>query len=136
MTAPSVELMLIVGRAVFLVTSFVIAAITFTGWRRAARAQTEYVLAQSNIVLQRLAAIEARVDATKASISQLGERVERPASAAVTASTPSPGYQFAIRLAKGGASSEELMSNCGLSLQEAELVQRLHAPNGRRAHNA
>jgi hypothetical protein len=33
---------------------------------------------------------------------------------------------MAIRLAKGGASREELMAGCGLSLAEAELVQRLH----------
>ena len=38
----------------------------------------------------------------------------------------SPGYQMAIRLAKNGASREDLMAGCGLSLAEAELVQRLH----------
>ena len=62
----------------FLLFSFVIAAVTFTAWRRATRTQTEQVLSQTNTVLQRLAELEARVDATKITVSQLGERLERP----------------------------------------------------------
>lgn len=120
----SVEFLFLAGRAVFLLFSFVIAAIAFTGWRRATQAQTEQVLTQTNTVLERLNALEARVDATKLTVSQLGERLERPAAA--TGTSPSPGYQMAIRLAKGGASRAELMSGCGLSAAEAELVQRLH----------
>ncbi|HEV7135687.1 MAG TPA: DUF2802 domain-containing protein [Steroidobacteraceae bacterium] len=128
MTLPSAEFLLIAGRAVFLVFSFVVAAISFTAWRRAARRQTAEVLAQSQLVLQRLAELEARVDAARSAVAELGERLERPAAA-----TPSPaavpGYQIAIRLARGGASREELMSGCGLTLAEAELVRRLHGPH-------
>ncbi|MDB6089632.1 MAG: hypothetical protein JWN85_2416 [Gammaproteobacteria bacterium] len=120
----SVEFLLVAGRAVFLLFSFVVAAVTFTAWRRATRLQTEQLLAQANTVLQRLAALEARVDATKVTISQLGDRLERPP--AVMNGGPAPGYSMAIRLAKGGASREELMAGCGLSLGEAELVKRLH----------
>jgi len=122
------ELIFAAGRAVFLVFSFVLAAIAFTGWRRAMRAQTDQVLAQTNTVLQRLAALEDRVDATKVTISQLGDRLERPPAVASTGA--SPGYQMAIRLAKQGASREDLMAGCGLSLAEAELVQRLHGSAG------
>jgi len=120
----SVEFLLLAGRAVFLLFSFVIAAVAFTAWRRATQAQTDQVLTQTNTVLQRLASLEARVDATKVTLSQLGERLERPAATAPGA--PAAGYQMAIRLARSGASREELMSGCGLSLAEAELVQRLH----------
>ena len=42
-------------------------------------------------------------------------------------------FVSAIRLAKGGASREELMSGCGLSIHEAELVHRLHAPHTKSA---
>ncbi len=128
MTLPSVDILLIAGRAVFLVFSFVFAAIAFTAWRRATNAQTQHVMAHTDLVLQRLAHLEARVDATKLSVSELGERVDRPAQAPTASTTSSPGYQIAIRLAKGGASREELMSGCGLSRGEAELVQRLHSP--------
>ena len=125
----SVEFLLVAGRAVFLLFSFVVAAFAFTSWRRAIQVQTAQVLSQTNTVLQRLASLEARVDATKTTISQLGDRLERPALAP-TGSGPSASYQMAIRLAKGGASREELMAGCGLSLAEAELVRRLHGSSG------
>jgi hypothetical protein len=122
------EIIFAAGRAVFLLFSFVIAAVTFTAWRRATRSQTEQVISQTNTVLQRLASLEARVDATKITISQLGDRLERPQATPSTGT--SPGYQMAIRLAKNGASREDLMAGCGLSLAEAELVQRLHGSPG------
>jgi len=128
MTLPSAEFLLIAGRAVFLVFSFIVAAVSFTAWRRATRRQTAEVLSQTQLVLQRLAELEARVDGTRAAIAQLGARLDRPA-AATPAHAPSPGYQIAIRLARGGASREELMSGCGLTLAEAELVRRLHGPH-------
>jgi hypothetical protein len=130
MTVPSVELLLAAGRAVFLLVSFVIAAVAFTAWRRTMRLQTEHMLQQTNMVLQRLAALEARIDATKVCVTEIGERIDRPlpTPAAPVPANPSGGYQIAIRLAKGGASREELMAGCGLSLHEAELVQRLHGP--------
>lgn len=132
MTLSTVDLILIAGRAMFLIFSFVLAAIAFTRWRQAIRQQTEQAAAQHSIVLQRLADLEARVDATNVSISKLGERVDRPQQlASPTVAAPLPGYQIAIRLAKGGASREELISGCGLSIHEAELVQRLHAPQTR-----
>jgi Protein of unknown function (DUF2802) len=128
----SVEFLLVAGRAVFLLFSFVVAAFAFNAWRRATQAQTERVIDQTNTVLQRLASLEARVDATKITVSQLGERLERPAAATAN-NTASASYQMAIRLAKGGASREELMAGCGLSLAEAELVQRLHGSGSARA---
>jgi alkylation response protein AidB-like acyl-CoA dehydrogenase len=128
MSLPPVEFLLIVGRAVFLVFSFVVAAISFTAWRRATRRQTAEVLSQTQLVLQRLAELEARVDATRNSLAQLGERLDHPVAAPASQAPPSPGYQIAIRLARGGASREELMSGCGLTLAEAELVRRLHGP--------
>jgi alkylation response protein AidB-like acyl-CoA dehydrogenase len=125
---PFVETLLIAGRAVFLLFSFALAAVAFTRWRRTARMHAAQLQANHQVVLQRLADLEARVVATNVAISQLAERSERPQQLAAAPAGPSPGYQIAIRLAKGGASSEELMSGCGLSIHEAELVHRLHAP--------
>jgi alkylation response protein AidB-like acyl-CoA dehydrogenase len=129
MTLPSTEFLLIAGRAVFLVFSFVLAAIGFTAWRRATQLQTAQLLSQSQLVLQRLAELEARVEATQAAIAQLGERLEQRPAAPGASQAPAPGYQIAIRLARGGASREELVSGCGLTLAEAELVRRLHGPH-------
>jgi Protein of unknown function (DUF2802) len=127
----SIEFIFVVGRAVFLLFSFVVAAFAFNAWRRATQLQTERVISQTNTVLQRLASLEARVDATKITLSELGDRLERPA--AMANNTASASYQMAIRLAKGGASREELMAGCGLSLAEAELVQRLHGTGSARS---
>jgi hypothetical protein len=125
----SVEFLLVAGRAVFKLFYYVVAAIAINTRRRAIKVQTAQVLSQTNTVLQRLAAQEARVDATRTTISQLGDRLERPALPP-TGNGPSASYQMAIRLAKGGASREELMAGCGLSLAEAELVRRLHGSSG------
>ncbi len=127
MTLPPLDLLLIGGRAVFLLFSFIIAAVTFTRWRRATRSQTEEVLARTDLILQRIAQLEARLDATHACVTQLAERVDNPRSLAATANLGPPGYQMAIRLARSGASREELMAGCGLSMNEADLIQRLHA---------
>ena len=131
MTVPSIELLLIAGRAVFLLFSFALAAVALTRWRRAAQAQTAQLQANHEVVLQRLADLEARIAATNVAVSQLGERMERPQPLTAAPAASSPGYQIAIRLAKGGASREELVSKCGLSSHEAELVHRLHAPQAK-----
>ena len=133
MSVPAVETLLIAGRAIFLLFSFVLATVAFIRWRRAIQVQTEVVLANHAVVLQRLADLETRVDASHAALSHLGARIERPQQIASAPTAAAPGYQIAIRLAKGGASREELMSGCGLSTHEAELVHRLHAPQSKSA---
>jgi alkylation response protein AidB-like acyl-CoA dehydrogenase len=136
----SFEIWLIAGRAVFLLFSFTLAVVAFTRWRRAAQAQTDRLLANHEVMLQRLADLEARVDATNRSVAEVGERIGRPQQPPLSVSAaPAPGYQIAIRLAKSGASLDELISGCGLSIYEAELVHRLHAPqakNGGRKQRA
>jgi hypothetical protein len=123
LTTPTLETWMLAGRAVFLVFSFVLAEISFTAWRRAARRQTDQILAQSESLLQRLAGLEARLDTTAAAVSRIDERFERQGPGATSTGQ---GYQIAIRLARGGASREELVSSCGLSAGEADLVRRLH----------
>ncbi len=130
---PSLETWLIAGRAVFLIFSFALAAAAFVRCRRAIALQTQQLLAGQDILLQRLADLEARLDATSVSISRLNERIERPQQLASPTGTAAPGYQIAIRLARSGASREELAAQCGLSTHEAELVHRLHAPSARKA---
>lgn len=129
MNVPNIDFLLIMGRAVFLVFSFALAATTFTAWRRATREQTAQVLSQSQLLLERLADIKETLQATAHSVTQLTERIERPTTLGASPLGASPGYQIAIRLARGGASSGELVSDCGLTLAEAELVRRLHGPS-------
>lgn len=128
MNLPNVEFLLIAGRAVFLIFSFIVAAVTFTAWRRSASRQTDLAICQSQAVLERLTDLGQRLDASERCLAQLRERFEQPPERAAPAPVSSPGYQIAIRLARSGASSEELISGCGLTRPEAELVRRLHGP--------
>ncbi len=126
---------LLIGRAIFLVFCFVLAAVAFTRWRRASERLTELFFEQNTKLLQRLTSLEAQLGANRAPLAEAREQLaglagrleeseQRRTPAPPAAAAPS--YQIAVRLAKSGAPREELMSSCGLSRQEAELVQRLH----------
>ena len=140
----SLDQALLIGRAVFLVFSFLLATVAFTRWRRASARNTELFFEQNTTLLKRLSALEAQLTATQAQVAEaradiatvatraagLAERLEEDSEQRRTptpAPTAAPSYQIAIRLARSGAPREEIMSSCGLSRQEAELVQRLHA---------
>jgi membrane protein implicated in regulation of membrane protease activity len=123
----SIELLLIAGRAVFLVFSFVIAAVTFTRWRRGAQRSTEQLTVQNSLILERLAAIEERVASANFRVAELAKQLQGELRAASTTSDAQPRYQTAIALAREGASRDELIVSCGLTRQEADLVLRVHA---------
>lgn len=126
MNMSNIDFLIIMGRALFLVFSFALAATTFTAWRRATRKQTEQVLAQSQLMLERLADMQNTLQATTHVVTQLTERMAVPTAPAAASPGVSPGYQIAIRLARGGADCEELIASCGLTQTEAELVRRVH----------
>jgi uncharacterized membrane protein len=117
---------LLIGRAVFLVFCFVLAAITFAAWRRAAVRQTELASVHDVEVVKRLDGLDARLVATRNAIAQITETLERVSRKDTTGNRSLAGYPIAIRLARGGASARELMETCGLSPNEAELVCRIH----------
>lgn len=56
------------------------------------------------------------------------ERAQASAPAAPQAGSNDRSYQLAQRLARQGASAEQITEACGIGLQEAELLLRLHAP--------
>ena len=121
-TLPSLDVMMLIARAVLLIVAFVVAAFTFSAWRRATRLQAEQIASHWESLVGRLNALETRLEAVAATATRIDERSERQSHV----SSPPADYQVAIRLARGGASREELVSRCGLSLGEADLVRRLH----------
>lgn len=127
MPAISIDLALLAGRALFLVFCFVLAAVTFVRWRRAADRGTTQLSQQTALVLEQLTSLEGRIDALQSQLSGTAQCLEELKRSS-TAATSSPSYEIAIRMARGGSDREELMRSCGLTRQEAELVQRLHAP--------
>src|SRR5689334_9557790 len=71
----TLELALLAGRAVFLVFCFVLAAVTFTRWRRAADRNAELFMQQTATVLERIAALETRIESLQTSQTDLAEKV-------------------------------------------------------------
>ncbi|HUK02331.1 MAG TPA: DUF2802 domain-containing protein [Steroidobacteraceae bacterium] len=123
------DVLLLAGRAAFLVFAFLIAAVAFVRWRRAAERDTEHTCAQTGLVLERLHQLETLIGAAQARLAVLGEQLESRQGTPGT--TQAPSYQIAIRMARSGAERAELMKSCGLTQQEADLVSRLHGPRPR-----
>jgi Protein of unknown function (DUF2802) len=119
----SLDLILLAARAAFLVFSFVVAAVAFARWRRAAEREGARTGEQLTQILARLEQIEASLARSEPRLACLAEQLREPPQAATGGSAH---YQMAIRLARSGATATELMSGCALSRQEAELVARLH----------
>ncbi len=124
----SLDVVLIASRAVFLVFCFVLAAITFTRWRRASDALAARFAEHNTSLIARLGDIEEALANVHRRFDELAERLEGDGRRVVPSGTAAPSYQIAIRLARSGAPRDELVASCGLTRQEAELVQRLHAP--------
>jgi len=59
-------------------------------------------------------------------------RPEPVAPPTIPTITPSGarGYEMAIRMARGGASIEEIVASCGTTRSEARLLRRLHCAGG------
>jgi hypothetical protein len=117
---------LAIGRAIFLVFSFVLASLTFAAWRRAAIRQLEASGVRDADLGKRLDGLDARLVATRNAIAQITETLERVSRKETTGNRAIAGYPIAIRLARGGAGVDELVATCGLSPNEAELVCRIH----------
>lgn len=124
---PSLETVLIAGRAVLLIGAFWVFALAFTRWRRADERDSQALRDQLERAFTEMRTLHETVTVMSARIEALSERAEmgtRLAPASVAA--PQRGYDMATRLAKNGADADELMSNCGITRHEADLLVRLH----------
>jgi len=134
---PSLELLLIAGRAVALVLGLLIFAWAFRHWRRAASRDTQRVFEQLDLVRSELLIMKEvmhhsahRTDSVPANRST--KHYDLPAA---THSTPrllattnasGRGYEIAARMARNGAGKDELIRSCGITGHEAELLVKLH----------
>jgi hypothetical protein len=133
LAAIPLDIVLLAGRAVFLVFCFAVAAIAFTRWRRNAETTSERFMERTALLLERLSGLEQQIAATNARLDQLQEGLASHLNRPAATNAPAASYQIAIRLARNGSRCEELIESCGLTRQEAELVLRLHAPRRTRA---
>jgi hypothetical protein len=109
-------------------------------WHTRARLAAAAAQSASGALARQLAALRAENGAQSATLVALAVRFDelqrQLATDARYATAPTGGasasaYELAIRLARGGASVEELVSGCMMSRHEAELTLRLHGPQNR-----
>ncbi len=111
-------------------------AINLARLRESARRDVQRLFEQMDLTLGELRDMSASLAGGLAAIGELRSRQDserREPAPAPTAHTAARSYDIALRLARNGASREELMSTCGMSRHEAALAVRLHGP--RRAVN-
>ena len=128
---PSLETVLIAGRAVLLIGAFWIFALAFTRWRRADERDSRALRDQLERAFTEMRSLHETVTVMSARIEAISERAEtdsrRPQMPVVAATAQARGYDLALRMAKNGSAVEDLVANCGITRHEAELLTRLHA---------
>jgi hypothetical protein len=124
---PSLEIVLIAGRALLLIGAFWVFALAFIRWRRADERSTEQLQSQLERAFAEVRSLHETVAVMNARLELLSERADVGARLAPAGPISSQrGYDIAQRLAKNGSDIEELMESCGLTRHEAELLLRLH----------
>ena len=97
-------------------------------WRRSAACDAQRMFEQLDLIRAELLFLSERMQGLETMTPQTHVRPTPPEVRvpAVANSGAPRGYEVAARLARGGATCEELISSCGLSRHEAELLIRLH----------
>jgi hypothetical protein len=136
--SPSLEVVLIAGRAVLLIGAFWVFALAFIRWRRADERSTERLHAQLERAFAEVRSVHETIAVMSARLESLSERADVGARLAPAgAISAQRGYDLAQRLAKNGSDIDELIESCGLTRHEAELLTRLHGgTNKNRESNA
>lgn len=123
---PSLEVVLIAGRALLLLGAFWIFALAFIRWRRSDELLSGNLHAQIERTFAEVRSLHETISVMNARLEALSERAEQESRLApVTAGSPQRGYEIATRLARNGAAASEIVANCGLTRHEAELLLRL-----------
>lgn len=129
---PSLETLLIAGRAVLLVVAFWVFALAFSRWRRSDERSNASLHEQLERTFAEVRSLHETVSVMGARLEAMSERTETdPRPAPAVAAGSHRGYDMATRLARNGSSVDELISNCGVTRHEAELMVRLHGAKAR-----
>lgn len=120
-------------------TLLLLAAFTAFAWALiSARRQTAQSNAQHSARLEtalgEIRRLSGQVIALGGTLESLAAKLDQQAIAQRPAPVPAPaiasvntrGYETAIRMARGGASIEEIVASCGTTRAEARLLRRLH----------
>lgn len=127
LTLPSLDILVLVARAVVLIGAFWVFAMAFIRWRAADARSNAELAQQLERTFAEVRSLHESVAVMGARLEALSERSESTTRLPpVTASSSQRGYDIAARLAKNGADADALIANCGLTRQEADLMVRLH----------
>lgn len=111
--------------AVVVLAGILIAAFFAARVKRSATAQHRDLLGSAAWLAEQIEQLGTALSLADARIAALAARQDEQSR--TTQGAGSTSYNVAIRLARSGASRQELMSTCGVTQQEADLVLRLHA---------
>lgn len=129
---PSIETLMMVGRAALLFGAFCVFALAFGRWRRTDARQMQHLCNELQRTFAEVRSLHESIAVMSARMESLNERTESDSRLAPTQAGGSQrGYDLAARLAKNGAGVEELVASCGITRHEAELLSRLHVSKSR-----
>ena len=128
---PSLETLLIAGRAAMLLGAFWIFALAFSRWRRADDRSNALLQAQMERTFAEVRSLHESIAVMSARLESMSERSDVDARRAPAGAGSQRGYDVAMRMARNGADVGELISSCGVTRHEAELLVRLHSARDR-----
>ena len=122
------------ARALLLLAAFAGFAWALVSARRQSAQSSAQLSARLETALGEIRKLSGQVIALGGSLESLGTRLHQQASAPRPTPVPAPvagsvntrGYETAIRMARSGASVEEIVASCGTTRAEAKLLRRLH----------
>ena len=118
------------GRVFVIVAALIALSWALRRMRRESAEQLEQLLAVQQKTRTEIQTLSEKVSALATLVAAIPARVERPVETPRPAPRrePSPvrSYETARRLARSGATVEEIVASCGLAGSEARLLQRLH----------
>jgi hypothetical protein len=139
MTFENPEIWWLIARTAVLLFAFGGFAWALVAWRREAAMNFLRLSAQVSRTQADIQQLAGQLEELIAQVRDLSlpspivtPRPELVAQPAVPTITPSGarGYEMAIRMARGGASIEEIVASCGTTRSEARLLRRLHCAGG------
>jgi hypothetical protein len=130
--SPSLEVVLIAARGLLLIGAFWVFALAFIRWRRSDERDAQHLRQQMDRAFGELRSLHETVTVMSARLEALSDRADNESRLAPAGTIGAQrGYDLATRLARNGAEVDELVSTCGITRHEAELLVRLHASKAR-----
>jgi hypothetical protein len=122
--------LILVGRTIAIVMALVALGWALRRMRQDSAEKLEAVIMAQQLARADIQALAEKVSALATLVAGIPARVERPVEAPRPAprrdASPVRSYETARRLARSGATVEEIVATCGVAGTEARLLRRLH----------